>query len=64
MDSPSLFGFIRPRSNEVKKILTKERVEEMKKLWAAGKKKDAIEALREIRYKLESLERRIKSRPE
>lgn len=56
----SLFGFIPPRSNEVKKILTKERVEEMKALWADGRKREAIEVLRDARYKLENLERRIK----
>lgn len=57
---PSLFGFIRPRSDGVKKILTKERVEEMKALWKKGRKREAVEALRELRYKLQDFERRIK----
>lgn len=58
----TLFGFLPPRSDAVKKIITRERVEEMKALWAKGDKKGAIERLRELRYKLEGLERSIRVR--
>lgn len=59
----TLFGFLPPRSDAVKKIITRERVEEMKALWAKGDKRGAIERLRELRYRLEGLERSIRVRP-
>jgi len=53
---PSLFGFQRPR----KKIpISRERIEEVKRLVAAGKGKDAAIALRDIRYKLENFSRTL-----
>lgn len=61
MDSQrSLFGFkeMLPKAN-LKKIITKERIQEIQALL---EKKDALgaeQALREMRYKLEAYERRL-----
>jgi hypothetical protein len=61
MDSQRpLFGFkeMMPKAN-LKKIITKERIQEVQQLL---EKKDALgaeQALRDIRYKLEAYERRL-----
>lgn len=52
----SLFGFQRP---ERKIPISKERIEEVKKLIAEGKGKDAAIVLREIREKLENYSRTL-----
>jgi hypothetical protein len=62
-DQKELFGFEdnRPKLS-LKKIITKERLQEVQKLL---EKKDGLSAeqrLRELRYDLEKLERRISNR--
>ena len=62
-DQKDLFGFndMRPKMS-LKKIITKERIQEVQRLL---EKKDALTAeqkLRELRYDLEKLERRISNR--
>jgi hypothetical protein len=52
----SLFGFQRPKS---KVPISKERIEEVKRLISKGNSGDAVAKLREIREGLENFERRI-----
>lgn len=55
----SLFGWQKP----VAKVpISKERVEEVKKLIAQKNSKGAVATLREIRYKLQAFESRINTR--
>jgi len=60
-----LFGFddMRPKAS-LKKIITKERILEVQAMLAKRDSKGAAEALRDIRYKLEALEKRIRNTPE
>ena len=58
-----LFGFndSRPKLS-LKKIITKERMQEVQKLLEDRKLMTAEQRLRELRYDLEKLERRISNR--
>ncbi len=58
-----LFGFedTRPKLS-LKKIITKERMQEVQKLLEEKKLMTAEQRLRELRYDLEKLERRISNR--
>jgi len=58
-----LFGFndTRPKLS-LKKIITKERMQEVQKLLEEKKLLTAEQRLRELRYDLEKLERRISHR--
>jgi hypothetical protein len=58
-----LFGFndSRPKLS-LKKIITKERMQEVQKLLEERKLMTAEQRLRELRYDLEKLERRISNR--
>lgn len=60
-----LFGFndTRPRLT-LKKVITKERMDEVKRLLDKKDSKGAAERLREMREELEKIERRITYRKE
>ncbi len=64
-EQKSLFGFndMRPKLG-LKKIITRERMEEGKRLMKKGDDKGAAAILRDVRYKLEAYERRISNKPE
>ena len=64
-EQKALFGFedMRPKLG-LKKIITRERMEEGKRLMKKGDNKGAAELIRDIRYKLEAIERRISNKPE
>lgn len=53
---------LRPRL-PLKKIISEERVREVMALMEAKKDKDAVAAMREIRYGLEAYEKRLKNKP-
>lgn len=63
-----LFGFedLRPRLNlakaEIKKIVTKERIEEMKRLYAAGDARSLLDVLERVNEKLDKLDKRISNK--
>jgi hypothetical protein len=59
-EQKDLFGFseMRPKLS-LKKIITKERIQEVQKLLEDKKLMTAEQRLRELRYDLEKLERRI-----
>jgi hypothetical protein len=59
-EQKELFGFqdTRPKLS-LKKIITKERLQEVQKLIDERKMMSAEQRLREMRYELENLERRI-----
>ena len=59
-DQKELFGFhdMRPKLS-LKKIITRERILEVQKLLEERKLMTAEQRLRELRYELENLERRI-----
>jgi len=63
MSQKELFGFndSRPKLS-LKKIITKERMQEVQKLLEDKKLLTAEQRLRELRYDLEKLERRISHR--
>lgn len=65
MSQQSLFGFkdMRPQAS-LRKIITKERILEVQEMLKKRDSKAAVEALREMRYKLEALEKRIRNAPE
>lgn len=47
----------------IKKIITPERLREVQALMKSGRDKDAVKALRDIRYQLENFERSFKVAP-
>jgi len=61
MTQRDLFGFedMRPKVS-LKKIITKERMEEVKKLMDKGDSRSAAERLADLNEALEKLEKRIK----
>lgn len=63
MNQRELFGFtdMRPRLT-LKKVITKERMDEVKRLLDKKDGRGAAEKLREMRYELEKVERRIGSK--
>lgn len=63
MEQKELFGFndSRPKLS-LKKIITKERLQEVQQLLQDKKLLSAEQRLRELRYDLEKLERRISHR--
>lgn len=63
MTQRDLFGFedMRPKVS-LKKIITKERMEEVKKLMDKGDSRSAAEKLADLNEALEKLERRITHR--
>ncbi|MFO0447613.1 MAG: hypothetical protein ACK52I_02795 [Pseudomonadota bacterium] len=62
-EQQALFGFndMRPKMS-LRSIITRERIEEVKKLLQHKDGKGAEEKLREMREELEKLERRISNR--
>ncbi len=60
-----LFGFedLRPRLNlakaEIKKVVTKERIAEMKKMYEAGNAKGLLSLLESVNDKLDRLDKRL-----
>jgi hypothetical protein len=64
-EQKALFGFedMRPKLG-LKKIITRERMEEGKRLMKKGDNKGAAALIRDIRYKLEAIERSISNKPE
>ncbi len=60
-DQLPLFGFRDMLGKRTKVPISKERIEEVKRLVAGGRGKDAAEKLREVRYKLENYCNRIRN---
>jgi len=62
-EQKDMFGFndMRPKLS-LKKIITKERLQEVQKLLEERKLMTAEQRLRELRYDLEKLERRISNK--
>lgn len=59
-DQLPLFGFKESKPQlTLKRIITKERIDEMNKLYKSGKFGLTVERLEDMREKLESLEKRI-----
>lgn len=57
-----LFGF-RDMKPKTKVPISRERIEEAKRLFHSGDVKGSVELLREVRYKLEAYCARINSKP-
>lgn len=51
-----MFGYVKP---SVKVPINAARIEEAKRLFAAGDTRGSVEIMRDVRYKLENYERRI-----
>ena len=63
MEQKDLFGFndMRPKLS-VKKVITKERLQEVQRLLENKDSLGAAQKLRELRYGLEAIERRIRNK--
>lgn len=62
MNQLPLFGF-RDMKPKAKVPISRERVEEAKRLFNSGDVRGSVKALREVRYKLEAYCARINSKP-
>jgi len=64
MSQRELFGFndMKPQVS-LRKIITKERILEVQAMLNKNNGKGAVEALRDMRHKLEALEKRIRNAP-
>jgi hypothetical protein len=62
MNQLPLFGF-RDMKPKARVPISRERIEEAKKLFQGGDIKGSVEVLREVRYKLEAYCARINSKP-